>query len=314
MFVAIIIIGVVVFILVTYGKKLKREREKERYQQWVKEKISERNETWKPEVITNCVDSVTQINGVYARELALCYYFDNKPIDFDYGSRFGKLQLVLKCSAKRVSWDITTMDYFKFSTSRDYSTTSARTIYHIEADDNVDFMGRSYLENLYYLVPTITKRLREEGYSFNQNLVTAFMEGKVIEVQFIKMEESHNTYNQFNYNHSSSDSTRNSREESQQKTESGRNRYNGNKRKRYSSFSEGDKNDNNWKPTSYYLGILGLDMSASWEDVVNAYRKMIRFFHPDNFNDNEKKRRDAEEQTKTINAAFDELKKRYRTS
>ena len=33
MFVAIIIIGIVVFFLVTYWKKLKQEREKERYQQ-----------------------------------------------------------------------------------------------------------------------------------------------------------------------------------------------------------------------------------------------------------------------------------------
>ena len=76
------------------------------------------------------------------------------------------------------------------------------------------------------------------------------------------------------------------------------------------NFSNGNRNDPNWKPTEYYLGQFCLSTDATWDEVVAAHRRMVMFFHPDNFNDNDKKRADAEEMSKLINVAFDELKKR----
>ncbi len=61
----------------------------------------------------------------------------------------------------------------------------------------------------------------------------------------------------------------------------------------------------------YYFGILGVEPDSEWDDVNSAYHDMVRFWHPDNYNDNEKKRKKAEEKMKVINTAFEALREYY---
>lgn len=53
--------------------------------------------------------------------------------------------------------------------------------------------------------------------------------------------------------------------------------------------------------------VLGVDRSATDEQVKNAYREMARKFHPDNFSDNPAAAELANEKMKEINDAYDEI-------
>lgn len=53
-----------------------------------------------------------------------------------------------------------------------------------------------------------------------------------------------------------------------------------------------------------YYNILQIDENATQEEVRQAYHKMARLFHPDNFKGAQK---DAEEQMAKINEAYDIL-------
>ena len=75
-------------------------------------------------------------------------------------------------------------------------------------------------------------------------------------------------------------------------------------------FYDGDRNNPNWRPTSYYLTVLGLEETATWEDVIEAKKSWLLLLHPDNFSGNEKKRIQAEEKSKQINIAVDILRER----
>lgn len=75
-------------------------------------------------------------------------------------------------------------------------------------------------------------------------------------------------------------------------------------------FYDGDRTIPNWRPTSFYLAILGLETTATWDDVTEAKKFLLSTLHPDNFNGNEKKRLQAEEKTKQINVAVDILRER----
>jgi len=72
------------------------------------------------------------------------------------------------------------------------------------------------------------------------------------------------------------------------------------------------QNANGASPDEFYLGILGLEYGATLEDIREARNTLVKFFHPDNFANNEKKRISAEEHLKKINNACDVLVKRYR--
>ena len=57
--------------------------------------------------------------------------------------------------------------------------------------------------------------------------------------------------------------------------------------------------------------VLGVGPRASAEEIVSAYRDLVRQYHPDKFTDMPKDFRDvAEQKMKEINAAYEELKRR----
>ena len=59
------------------------------------------------------------------------------------------------------------------------------------------------------------------------------------------------------------------------------------------------------------LAVLGLDEDATWEDVVDAKNAMIKVWHPDRWMNDERRRLNADKQTKKVNEAYDELKRYY---
>lgn len=54
---------------------------------------------------------------------------------------------------------------------------------------------------------------------------------------------------------------------------------------------------------------LELTSDANWEQIESSYRNLIKKWHPDRFLTNPTKRELAEEKTKNLNIAFDNLKK-----
>lgn len=58
-----------------------------------------------------------------------------------------------------------------------------------------------------------------------------------------------------------------------------------------------------------HLATLGLGPDASWEDVLQAYKDMMRVWHPDRFQADERLRKKAEKQAQRINNAMAELRK-----
>lgn len=58
-----------------------------------------------------------------------------------------------------------------------------------------------------------------------------------------------------------------------------------------------------------HLAVLGLGPDASWDDVNQAYKDMMRVWHPDRFQTDERLRKKAEEQSQRINHAMAELRK-----
>ena len=65
---------------------------------------------------------------------------------------------------------------------------------------------------------------------------------------------------------------------------------------------------------AHYLSVLGLPPEASNEDAAAAYKDLIRVWHPDRFQNDDRLRRKAEEQTKLINEAIAKVKKLPRES
>jgi hypothetical protein len=60
------------------------------------------------------------------------------------------------------------------------------------------------------------------------------------------------------------------------------------------------------------LDILGLADDASWEEINTAYKDLVRVWHPDRFQTDERLRKRAEEQTRLLNAAMETLRKGYK--
>lgn len=59
------------------------------------------------------------------------------------------------------------------------------------------------------------------------------------------------------------------------------------------------------------LRVLGLDSGASLQDVERAYHDLVRVWHPDRFQHDERLRARAEEELKKINSAHDALVKHF---
>lgn len=62
----------------------------------------------------------------------------------------------------------------------------------------------------------------------------------------------------------------------------------------------------------HHYSILGLGSDSDWDDLRAAYRSHIRKWHPDRFHNQPGKQAEAEERTKRINNAYDELSAYYR--
>jgi hypothetical protein len=58
-----------------------------------------------------------------------------------------------------------------------------------------------------------------------------------------------------------------------------------------------------------HLSTLGLGPDASWDEVTQAYKDLMRVWHPDRFQADDRLRKKAEEQAQRINNAMGELKK-----
>jgi hypothetical protein len=58
-----------------------------------------------------------------------------------------------------------------------------------------------------------------------------------------------------------------------------------------------------------HLSTLGLAPGASWDEVNQAYKDLMRVWHPDRFQSDERLRKKAEEQAQRINHAMGELRK-----
>jgi len=65
---------------------------------------------------------------------------------------------------------------------------------------------------------------------------------------------------------------------------------------------------------AHYLAVLGLPPEASNEDATAAYKDLIRVWHPDRFQNDDRLRRKAEDETKKINEAIAKVKKLPRES
>lgn len=58
-----------------------------------------------------------------------------------------------------------------------------------------------------------------------------------------------------------------------------------------------------------HLATLGLAPDASWDEVTQAYKDLMRVWHPDRFQGDERLRKKAEAQAQRINEAMGELRK-----
>lgn len=65
---------------------------------------------------------------------------------------------------------------------------------------------------------------------------------------------------------------------------------------------------------AHYLAVLGLPPEASNEDATSAYKDLIRVWHPDRFQNDDRLRRKAEDETKKLNDAIARVKKLPRES
>ncbi len=54
--------------------------------------------------------------------------------------------------------------------------------------------------------------------------------------------------------------------------------------------------------------VLGLATSAEWDEISTRYKSLIRQCHPDRFTIEDPRREVAEEQSKTVNQAFQRLR------
>lgn len=57
--------------------------------------------------------------------------------------------------------------------------------------------------------------------------------------------------------------------------------------------------------------VLGVEPTASWEEIVTAHREMARLHHPDRlFGQSEEEKEEGEERIRVINTAYQELRVR----
>ena len=63
-----------------------------------------------------------------------------------------------------------------------------------------------------------------------------------------------------------------------------------------------------------HLQTLGLPLEATWDEVTQAYKDLMKVWHPDRFQNDDRLRRKAESEAQRINHAMSELRKLGKTS
>ena len=62
-------------------------------------------------------------------------------------------------------------------------------------------------------------------------------------------------------------------------------------------------------PYSRALFVLGLNEGASFQQAQSAYKSLLKKWHPDRYVNDEKERQVAEQKSKEVTEAFEQLKK-----
>ena len=62
------------------------------------------------------------------------------------------------------------------------------------------------------------------------------------------------------------------------------------------------------------LGVLGLGTNATREDIAEAYRKLVKKYHPDRFMHDDRLRKASEQRLKSVNKAYEFLQRHNPTS
>ena len=60
-----------------------------------------------------------------------------------------------------------------------------------------------------------------------------------------------------------------------------------------------------------YYGNLEIPYGSGFEDIKKAYRKLLKKYHPDKFQNDEKKLKIAQEVVKKLNTAYEYFEKKY---
>ncbi len=79
---------------------------------------------------------------------------------------------------------------------------------------------------------------------------------------------------------------------------------------KYSGSSSSKKKSNVDKEVEYFK-LLEIPKTNEFTVIKKQYRKLMKANHPDRFQNDEKKRKQAETYTAKLNIAFDYLEKRY---
>lgn len=85
----------------------------------------------------------------------------------------------------------------------------------------------------------------------------------------------------------------------------------------YEEFSQTASEDDYLSPDEKlekeYYGNLELTVGASFDEIKKQYRVLLKKYHPDKFNNDEKKRRIAEQVVSKLNTAYNYFENKYKT-
>lgn len=79
------------------------------------------------------------------------------------------------------------------------------------------------------------------------------------------------------------------------------------------SFKTEDVLSPDEKKEQEYYGNLELPVGASFEQIRKQYRLLLKKYHPDKFNNNENKRKLAEQVVSKLNNAYNYFENKYKT-
>ena len=85
----------------------------------------------------------------------------------------------------------------------------------------------------------------------------------------------------------------------------------------YEEFSQAKSEDDYLTPDEKlekeYYGNLELPVGASFEEIKKQYRSLLKKYHPDKFNNDEKKRKIAEQVVSKLNTAYNYFENKYKS-